>query len=169
MFYGAFDRNTAILETFDSCQKDAYTRVITTAAFHVQRALTVLDLTNLPKPPSFFGSRDLHYGVRFLHEFEKDLVKPIERDDREHIEYVPSQIVAEYFRYRFRPENQDRLDGIVYRSSKTDKPACALFLDRSDCGADDAFAARWPVLELDDASIVRISGGDWISGRRAAG
>jgi hypothetical protein len=47
--------------------------------------------------PSLFDEqrRHLRAGLSFLHDFAADLAKPIEKDGREHIEYVPTQIVTE--------------------------------------------------------------------------
>jgi hypothetical protein len=97
MFYGAFDTDTAIRETFDPQHEEAGDKVVSVAQFQCQRPLTVLDLTDLPPTPSFFGDREMYHGIRFLHEFEENFTKPVARDGMEHVEYVPTQIVTEYF------------------------------------------------------------------------
>jgi hypothetical protein len=136
LFYGAFDAETAIRETFQCDRAGASEKVVSVAQFRINRRLRVLDLTNLPQPPSFFGDYELHHGVGFLWEFERDFTKPVARDGMEHVEYVPTQIVTEYFRHKFREENDDTpLDGIIYRSSREGgKAACVLFFDSADCG-----------------------------------
>ena len=54
-------------------------------------------------------------------------------DGREHIEYVPTQIVTEYFRRIFRVEGR-RLDGIIYESSRVvGRNAFVLFCENSQC------------------------------------
>lgn len=158
MFYGAFDRDTAIQETFLPNHEGAGDKVVSVAQFRCQKPLTVLDLTNLPSPPSFFADREMHHGIRFLHEFEEDLVKPIARDGMEHVEYVPTQIVTEYFRHRFRLEGDGALDGIIYRSSRSGRPACVLFFDSSDCGGETWPLTKEPVLQLQLSAIERIRG-----------
>jgi hypothetical protein len=50
-----------------------------------------LDLADLPEVPSVFrpDRHDLIHPLKFLHAFAQDIVQPISRDGREHIEYVP--------------------------------------------------------------------------------
>lgn len=114
--------------------------------------LRVVDLSELPPILSMFdaGSRYLIPGVAFLHNFVAGLVAPIAREGREHIEYVPTQIVSEFIRHGFRTDDEQSLHGILYRSSKRpDGIACVLFIDVENCGGD---ARPWgepeQVLEL---------------------
>jgi hypothetical protein len=100
----------------------------------------------------------MHHGVRFLHEFEQDLVKPVARDGMEHVDYVPTQIVTEFFRHRFRLSDGASLDGIMYRSSRTGQPACVLFFDSHHCGGKTGFSTKEPVLQLQDWATERIPG-----------
>lgn len=137
MFYGATKLETALLETFQPDRKGAGEKAVWIASFKVIAELRLLDLTHLPQVPSIFDSarRDQLNGIAFLRQFERDLVQPIARDGHEHIEYVPTQIVTEYIRHIFRTEDQQSLDGILYRSSKRRKgTACVLFIDPSNCG-----------------------------------
>ena len=72
-----------------------------------------------------------HYAKIFLKNFIQDLTKDISRNGQEHIEYIPTQIVTEYFRFQFnkRRKNTD-IRGFIYSSSKVeDKKACVLFYD----------------------------------------
>lgn len=143
MFYGALDRATALAETFQPDRSNASNKNIWIARFEALRDLTLLDLTKLPAVPSIFDSDNRHDRdeILFLRSFVRDLVQPIERDGREHIEYVPTQIVTEYFRHRFRTGSGRSLDGILYRSSKRKKGiACVLFVDSEQCGAP---TERW--------------------------
>jgi RES domain-containing protein len=109
--YLAFEQETALAEV----------RSLQTSIGQVeaQRELQVLDLTNLPEKPSIFD--DQHYdelvGLFFIDEFINEITKPIVRDGSEHIEYVPSQVVSEYFALMFHLEDGKRLDGIKYPSS----------------------------------------------------
>ena len=143
MFYGAMDRSTTLVETFQPSREGAENRNVWVARFRVMKNLNVLDLTTLPPIPSLYdqGFRDLRDGIMFLHDFVDDLVQPIDRDGREHIDYVPTQVVTEYMRHRFRTEDGMSLNGIFYKSAKSSGgTACVLFLDGTNCGAP---AERW--------------------------
>ena len=78
--------------------------------------IQVLDLTELPPVPSIFDipQHSLREEILFLYEFVEDLLKPVAKDGKEHIDYVPTQVVSEYFRYVFEP----KLQGIMYPSVK---------------------------------------------------
>lgn len=131
MFYGAFDAVTSIKETFDpNIKKDE--KWISIAAFRPTRTLLFLDLATLPSIPSIFDEEKRHMiqALRFFHGFARDISKPISRNGREHVEYVPTQIVTEFFKHIYRTGNGMRLDGIIYRSSKNEgKTACVIFCD----------------------------------------
>jgi len=138
MFYGAFDIATARAETLDPNLHSDQTLSIGT--FRSTRNLRVLDLVDMPDIPSVF-EEDGHYRIhplRFLHAFARDIVQPIARDGREHIEYVPTQIVTEYFRRVFRDASGNSIDGIIYRSSRPGgERAFVLFCENDQCSAPD--------------------------------
>ena len=115
MFYGSFNIDTVIKETFKA-KKDRPS-VATIGRFKPLRELQVLDLTSLPDIPSIF---DEHRGYQrstiiFLQSFVDDLSKPIEKDDRSHIEYVPTQVFTEYIRHAYKFEDGTKFEGIVLR------------------------------------------------------
>ena len=56
--------------------------------------------------------------MSFLHSFVNELTLPVTKDGREHVEYVPTQIVSEYFRFRFQTENAQPILGLRYSSVK---------------------------------------------------
>ncbi len=135
MFYGSLDPDTAILETFDPMlAKDEQT--ISVGKFEALRDLTLLDLSNIPEPPSVFDTEGQHLirPLRFLRSFAADISKPVSRNGCEHIEYVPTQIVTEFFRHIYRMPDGGCLDGLLYRSSREGAhEACVLF-----CGNEGA-------------------------------
>lgn len=149
MFYGAFDAATAHAETFDP---DAHAgKILSVGTFRSVRDLTVLDLAELPPVPSVFdmARQGMIHSLRFLHAFAVDISQPIARDGREHIEYVPTQIVTEYFRRVFRLPDDRGLDGIIYRSAKNaGAKAFVLFCENEQCidAGDD----------LNEASLLRL-------------
>ncbi|WP_157221188.1 RES domain-containing protein [Flavisphingomonas formosensis] len=76
--------------------------------------------------------------MRFLWDFARDIAKPIKRNGREHIEYVPTQIVTEYLRRVFRDAGGQPIDGLIYRSSRHDgAKAFVLFCENDQCAESD--------------------------------
>jgi hypothetical protein len=149
MFYGAFDFRTAHAETFDPLVHAG--QVMSVGTFRPLRELNVLDLALLPAIPSVFDAdrRGLIHTLRFLHSFARDISKPIARDGREHIEYVPTQIVTEYFRRVFRTEDGLALDGIIYRSSREQGGrAFVLFCENRQCVDEVSKSDRGEMLQL---------------------
>ena len=76
--------------------------------------LTIVDLTNLPLVPGYFSEDTDRLQLAFLHEFVAQLVQPVVLDGREHIDYVPTQIVTEYLRYFADPP----VHGLRFESSQ---------------------------------------------------
>jgi hypothetical protein len=129
MFYCAFDNITARLETVDT--SDQLKTKVTICNFRTKRSLKVVDFQKLPKRPSMFDIDNFpnYYPLQFLHEFVEDLAKGIKHDGKEHIEYVPTQILTEYFRYIY----PDEISGIIYPSSKRKGfSSCVLFFDQEE-------------------------------------
>lgn len=99
------------------------------------RPLNVLDLRKLPAVPGIFSdaTRFERLGARFLTEFAQSIMRPVARDDRAHIDYLPSQVVTEFLRdYKF---DEMKLDGIAY-GSVVHPPAwnIVLFASSADMG-----------------------------------
>ncbi len=158
-FYGAFDHETAIVETFQPECEGTENQVVTVGSWKPRRELQLVDLARLRCAPSFFTDRDLYHGVRFLEEFAEDIAKPVEREGPKPVEYIPSQKVTEHIRRVHRCPNGSSPDGICYRSSKNGKDAVVLFIGRAECGVDDAGAGkREAVLELDPGGVVHLDG-----------
>lgn len=132
LFYGSFDRATATAEI----EPVKAGRTVTSGIFRLARPIVVVDLCDLPPIPSLFD-RDPdseRSSLLFLHDFARDLAKPIDRDGRESYEYVPTQIITEYLRRVFVSSAGKRPQGILYRSSV--RPAgknCVLFFENDQC------------------------------------
>lgn len=159
MFYGAFDETTAVLETFDPQGKD---RVVTIGTFVTNRELLTVDLTDLPEFPSPFDriSRHLQRPRAFLGEFAKEFSRPIERNGREHVEYVPTQVVSEFLRYRHRGTDDRPIDGVVYNSAKEGgRKAVVLFVEAEECGSPTEGRPQQveEVLSLKDSTSTEIA------------
>ena len=117
MMYVADDKQTALAETADK------PGVFALGEFVTKRDALLLDLTNLPRVPSLFEDilDTLEYDPRprilFLCKLSREISRPIARDDRVHIEYLPTQVVTEYLRTSAIVDGK-KVDGIRYRSSR---------------------------------------------------
>jgi hypothetical protein len=157
MFYGAIDEPTALAETRPPGDEAA-----SIGLFETLLELKVLDLTNPPSIPSVFDEARRHIIpiLEFLREFVGDVTKPIEKDGREHTEYVPTQIVTEFFRHKYRGSDGKSVQGILYPSAKLDGGRnCVLFCDSENCcdaaPADPKKDGKW--LRLQAAHTVVFS------------
>lgn len=121
--YVALDEATALHETFTRSGRAAL------GVFSPVRPLRLLDLRAdrpVPYRSIFEGVPSLVRGLpRFVEAFREEISRPIARDGREHIEYVPSQIVTEYIRRVFRTSENQRLDGVLYPSTRNPGGICA--------------------------------------------
>jgi DNA-directed RNA polymerase subunit RPC12/RpoP len=134
MFYGALEKNTAFEEVIDTNRSEP--AIISLATFTTLDEVKILDLTHVPPTPSIFDEemRDRRLLLSFLNGFLRDFIKPIIKDGREHIEYVPTQVVTEYFRHVFVDEDEKPIQGILYPSSRRKKGICCVFFfDQSNC------------------------------------
>jgi hypothetical protein len=135
MFYGAFELSTCLKETLDI--EDKINNCYTTASFITKDNINIIDFSVLPKLPSPFDEsrKKDRYPLDFLRQFIKDLSKPLEKDSMAHIDYIPTQVLTEYFRFTFsdRKKATQKIDGIIYPSARDiGKNACVLFLDHQE-------------------------------------
>lgn len=97
------------------------------AAFEVSQPLRLLDLTVIPSLPSIFDPNYSDFvGRRFAFEFYRDrMMDYIPGDGRQAMEYLPSQLLTEAFRWLSVPS----IHGIAYPSAASDGGTnVALFL-----------------------------------------
>jgi HEPN/RES N-terminal domain 1/RES domain len=132
MTYASEDQDTALAETAVA------TGTFAVGEFVIEGDLLILDLTQLPFAPSPFAELpdsceyDPRPRLNFLHSISYEISRPIARDDRVHIEYVPTQVVTEYLRTAVRAKGR-KVDGIRYRSSrKNATTSLVLFADQSN-------------------------------------
>ncbi len=163
MFYGAYEKETVLAEIYSAEQECA-----TVAEFSLQRPIQVLDLT-IPfrrALPSLFDKekRAQRYPLLFLRRFAEAISKPTRGQDG--IEYVPSQVVTEFFKHVYRTRDGIKLDGIVYKSAKRENGRCiVLFIGKEGCAerhenpenkpAKDA-PFRPPLLRMNPKKLVRV-------------
>lgn len=111
--YTALDSRTALAEVVPRPPCRA-----AIATLRLRPEARVLDLTALPDTPSIFdedraAQRDV---LLFLRRFVHAITQPVLKDGREHIDYVPSQVISEYFSQVHRFDGRC-LAGIVYPSA----------------------------------------------------
>lgn len=132
-FYGSKDIATVIAE-IGAHDVRKYAVV---GEFECLRALNVVNLVDLPEIPSIFSpetTTEDYYERKFLWQFAIDLSKPVQLDGREHIDYVPTQVVTEYLKQ----STSAKFDGILFRSAQNEGVNCVLFVEPSDCTTDRA-------------------------------
>lgn len=176
MFYSAMDPETAIAETVNEAGHFAI------GEFRTRRAIWLADFTQLPSVPGRlaripdsqpWGRRD----AQFFHDLVADFTRPIARDDRVHIEYIPTQVVTEYCRLAFHQEfGTEPLDGILYPSArKPGHTAVVLFADRKAIAGIEPLAAgetdrTWlesvgvryrDLTEIDVQTLKSLEGANW--------
>ena len=131
MFYAGEDGETAIRETANGPGNFAV------GVFQNMRSAVLLDLTKVPPVPSLFKEipETLEYRPRqvlgFLNHVVTEISRPIERDDRVHIEYVPTQIVTEFIRSQVLFDGRP-IDGIKYTSAVYPDHSCYVLFATQD-------------------------------------
>jgi hypothetical protein len=148
MLYSAFDPTTAILETIN--REDKKKNIITISQFKLKKEIYVIDFNKLPKIPSIFDFKKVktYYLIRFLYDLVRDFTQDIKKDGKEHIEYVPTQVVTEYFRYSFNKNRQNIIDGIIYPSSKNKSESSSVIFWNNEESYEN--------LELMDLKVERV-------------
>jgi hypothetical protein len=141
MFYGAEDKETCLTEIeIDVSSK------YTIGKWELQEDLCVLDFTKYFKvdektnkyysknSPSIFdkGRRNEYHYYVFIQMLASDMSKSVSRDGSENIDYVPTQVVCEYFRLV-----KKNIMGICFYSAKNGRKNYCLFYDNKDC-ADES-------------------------------
>jgi HEPN superfamily RES-like protein/RES domain-containing protein len=153
MAYLADDDATALLET------GGYGRYAV-AEFELSREVTIVDLTCVPPAPSIFAQESRRDALIFLRDFANDVSKPIAGDDRIHVEYVPTQVITEYFRVA--PELRKRgVQGLRYASAQREGGICiALFGGRELLVLAEGERSKLPpealVIETESATCLRL-------------
>ena len=123
MFYASDEAETALRETVD--RNGTYAL----GFFKTLRDMTILNLKDLPPTPSLFQACSETSGpwnrilLRFLNHVAREISAPIDRDNKVHIEYVPTQVVTEFVRSKVSTGDR-RIDGIKFESSLHAEHAC---------------------------------------------
>jgi hypothetical protein len=155
MFYGAEDWKTCCKELVGPHPEKGL--VVSGGVFKNTQPLTIVDLTSLPSLPSYFaeGKREFRQALIFLSYFCSSVSKPIKRDERQHIEYVPSQVFTEYVRFEVPKLLQQPIHGLCYPSALTGKPCYALFFNQQECLPPEQYSTSNQYLAFDSTTLTR--------------
>lgn len=128
MFYGAADAATALAEVAETKGRYAV------GTFETLEDIMVLDVRNAPDVPSLFdpekaGDRSV---AIFMQSFIDDFRAPIDRKRRPHVDYLPTQVVTEYFRTSVADAEGEPILGITYSSTRNGEDAIVLFAENGD-------------------------------------
>ena len=132
MFYAGDTQEISAVEVGwpDSSSCDG--NVLHTGKLRTMTDLTVLDFTNLAYPAGNFDPDwlDDYHIAQFFREFIRDLSAPV-LDQRKPLDYVPTQVLCEYFRFYGAKSGGKwrKLDGIRYPSSHDGTPCYVFFWD----------------------------------------
>jgi hypothetical protein len=63
------------------------------------------------------ANKELREQALIVRAFVDAISAPVRKDGREHIDYVPSQVICEYLAQVFRPGAGRTLGGLIYPSS----------------------------------------------------
>lgn len=151
MFYCSADPLTAVAEIAGHGVEP----FAVIGAFVCQRELRILDLTHVRTRPSVFD-RERRVEARilsFLDEFAGELSRPIIPDRRQHIEYAPTQVLTEFFRWA----PTSGIDGIEMRSSQTGASTYVLFVRSADIREDSTLEGS---PELPSSRLMSDNGSD---------
>lgn len=124
-----------LASTVETALKETKTGEAKVGLWRTTRPLRVLDLRALPPVPGMFSDagRTPALTLSFLHDFAADIMKPIARDNRVHVDYLPSQVITEFMRDY--PFEGGVVDGITYGSTVHRRGwNLALFLGPIDLG-----------------------------------
>jgi hypothetical protein len=151
MFYGSNKRSTAILEVIDRKKKS---QVVSSGSFKNVKPLILVDLTKIPEVSIFDIDKAEFYEVAiFLKHFAKLISKKIKKGGTQHFEYVPTQVITEYFRHVLPAEAGIKIDGLIYKSSIVKGDDCyVIFADSRHC-KDEGQESKYTKLVLERHSI----------------
>jgi hypothetical protein len=107
MLYVSADAATAVAEVRS---EPVEANAVTVAEFENTRPLRILDLSDVEDVPSLFDPerRHMRMALIFLRHFADEISRPIS-DIEKAYEYVPTQVMTEYFRHLFHESREIRM------------------------------------------------------------
>lgn len=142
MFYGALDAETANNETAPKGKDQKTKPYVHIAEFVASRTLFLVDFIKILNTSIslYENKKEQRAQLRLLHNLVRQFSKPLTDNANEHLEYLPTQIITEYFRYCFK-SNGRPVDGIIYKSSVgvngAGSKCVVLFVENDNCVEKD--------------------------------
>jgi RES domain-containing protein len=129
--YTAFSQGTAVAETLSRPPQS-----VAMASYVTAEEMKILDLSKLPQVPSPFDAakRSERDELIFLANFVWDIKQPVQKDGSEHIDYVPTQVICEFFAQAFQSSSNKKLRvaGIKYPSAVHPEHNNLVFFPRNE-------------------------------------
>ena len=126
MLYCAMDGTTAAYEIGDKLGE-----AFSVAAFRVTADIPILDLSDVPPPPSFFGpDREYRESIKSIERFADDIAQPVGQGDSDNVDYIPTQIFAGHLAKAERTDASSTIGGVIYNSAQNQKKegkCCVIF------------------------------------------
>ncbi len=164
MFYGAKNKSTAILEVIDKKEEK---QMVTTGRFRNIKPLNLIDLTNIPNVSVFdLKKAEFYEAAIFLKAFSKNISKKIKKGGTQHFEYVPTQVVTEYFRHVLPYEAGIKVDGLIYKSSLAEDEDCYVIFCNSRHCRDAQNQTKQTVLILENEYMEKVKVKDFKKPRK---
>lgn len=152
--YCALERETALGELSPTPPI-----ILAAAQFKLREDVQVLNLCDLPAPPSVFDidHNDELELLSFLRSFAREISRPVRKDGSEHVDYVPSQVVCEWFAqvYGGGGEGRAALDGILYPSAIIPGGRNLVLFPQRDA----RYRATFEAVEFGSCEVLEL--GDW--------
>jgi len=146
-FYGSFDMDTCVAEL-----RPRVGAFLVAARFELTRPIIVLDMTRFETAPKASNRFAKDHVVRlaqhnFMRSFMREIAQAVSPDD-EHLDYVPSQAVAEYLAHHHQFNlngRRVRIEAIIYRSAQNPRGLnIAILGDAARVGLSKADLATRP-------------------------
>lgn len=118
-FYCAFEFDTCLAEL-----RPAIGETLMAVQFQLLRDINVLDMTKFDAPPERedLFAKEANKSIsqwEFMSSFMREISRPCLPND-EHIDYIPTQVVAEYLIHLY-GDSQTTIEGIIFHSAQRDK------------------------------------------------
>ena len=136
VFYGGMDAKTAVIEIADKLGD-----TVSIGKFRVTEKIPVLDLSDLPEVPSFFGDDGhIREQVIFLWRFAEEIARPVDKnipESEKSGEYAPTQIFAGFLAKTGAQDGvETKIDGVIYRSARNENGECCAIFPHASKGGD---------------------------------